>query len=162
MFSSSLNDHFVILIQINFIIFKTKDLPSVIKYTTRLLRKLFTHLPREEQHRLLISLPRVVNSAKKQGVDIDIKYWGINIVRGIQVCRYVLNKSKPLFIFTDCSFDGNLSFNIYSPTSRKIPYPNTGKPLALNAEGEANTNDGPFIYNPFNKKAVEEAQVSKI
>lgn len=68
----------------------TVDYPSIMKYTTRLLRKLFIYLPRDEQIRLSASLPRVVASGKKQGLDMEFKYWGLNIVQGIQVCRYVV------------------------------------------------------------------------
>ncbi|CAG8846749.1 27223_t:CDS:2, partial [Racocetra persica] len=57
------------------------DYPSIIRYTTRLLRKLFMYLPRDEQLRLSSSLPRVVGAGKKQGLDMEFKYWGLNIVR---------------------------------------------------------------------------------
>ncbi|CAG8520418.1 10913_t:CDS:10, partial [Ambispora gerdemannii] len=106
------------------------DLSSSIKYTTRLLRKLFLHLPKEEQHRLTISLPRIVASAKKQGLEMDIKYWGMNIVRGIEVCR---------------------------PTSRKIPYPHSKK-LFSTSEEPIETVDTIFIYNPRGKKIPETVQ----
>jgi hypothetical protein len=61
----------------------------MVKYTTRLLRKLFMYLHREEQVRLSASIPRIVGAGKKQGLDMEFKYWGLNIVKGIQVCRYV-------------------------------------------------------------------------
>ncbi|CAG8455040.1 13226_t:CDS:10 [Acaulospora morrowiae] len=86
------------------------DYHSIVKYTTRLLRKLFLYLPREEQLRLSSSLPRVVNAGKKQGLDMEFKYWGLNIVRGIQVCR---------------------------PTSRRIPYPHPGKGIENDTEKPA-------------------------
>ncbi|CAG8433855.1 6997_t:CDS:10 [Diversispora eburnea] len=57
------------------------DYPSIVKYTTRLLRKLFIYLPRDEQIRLSGSLPRVVASGKKQGLEMEFKYWGVNIVQ---------------------------------------------------------------------------------
>ncbi|RIB16973.1 TRAPP II complex [Gigaspora rosea] len=85
------------------------DYPSIIKYTTRLLRKLFMYLPRDEQLRLSSSLPRVVGAGKKQGLDMEFKYWGLNIVRGIQVCR---------------------------PTPRRIPYPRPGKNALSRENGE--------------------------
>ncbi|CAG8526638.1 6126_t:CDS:10 [Ambispora leptoticha] len=106
------------------------DLPSSIKYTTRLLRKLFLHLPKEEQHRLTISLPRIISSAKKQGLEMDIKYWGMNVVRGIEVCR---------------------------PTSRKIPYPHSTKIFSMGEE-PTEASDTIFIYNPRGKKMPQTVQ----
>ncbi|KAG9285352.1 hypothetical protein G9A89_010827 [Geosiphon pyriformis] len=108
------------------------DISSAIKYTTRLLRRLFLHLPKEEQHRLSISLPRLVSLAKKQGFDMDVKYWGMNLVRAIEVCR---------------------------PTLRKVPYPHSSKLFTMKmADEQVESNDGPFIYNPFSKKTVETVQ----
>ena len=64
----------------------------MVKYTTRLLRKLFMYLHRDEQVRLSASIPRIVSAGKKQGLDMEFKYWGLSIVKGIQVCRYVEKK----------------------------------------------------------------------
>jgi len=47
------------------------------------------YLHRDEQIRLSASIPRIVGAGKKQGLDMEFKYWGLNIVKGIQVCRYV-------------------------------------------------------------------------
>lgn len=59
----------------------------MMKYTTRLLRKLFMYIPRDEQLRLSGLLPRIVGAGKKQGLPMEFKYWGLNVVKGIQVCQ---------------------------------------------------------------------------
>ncbi|CAG8540594.1 1844_t:CDS:10 [Paraglomus occultum] len=106
------------------------DFHSIAKYTSRLLRRLFLYLPREEQHRLSVSLPRIVGLAKKQDIDMQIKYWGINVVREVRVCR---------------------------PSPKEIPYPHSGKILSQ-SDVKKEGNDGPFIYNPFSKKNAETVQ----
>ncbi|CAI2177789.1 1503_t:CDS:10 [Funneliformis geosporum] len=110
------------------------DYPSMVKYTTRLLRRLFMYMHRDEQIRLSTSIPRIVGAGKKLGLDMEFKYWGLNIVKGIQVCR---------------------------PTSRRIPYPHTNKKLSLKNE-EKKEGVSPFIYQSFNKKKVETAQIHLI
>ncbi|CAB4432069.1 unnamed protein product [Rhizophagus irregularis] len=107
------------------------DYPSMVKYTTRLLRKLFMYLHRDEQIRLSASIPRIVSAGKKQGLDMEFKYWGLNVVKGIQVCR---------------------------PTSRRIPYPHAGKKLSLKNE-EKKEGVSPFIYQSFNKKKADNTQI---
>ncbi|CAG8555401.1 15541_t:CDS:10 [Funneliformis mosseae] len=110
------------------------DYPSMVKYTTRLLRKLFMYIHRDEQVRLSASIPRIVGAGKKLGLDMEFKYWGLNIVKGIQVCR---------------------------PTSRRIPYPHANKKLSLKNE-DKKEGVSPFIYQSFNKKKVETAQIHLI
>nr|CAG8537919.1 7314_t:CDS:10 [Entrophospora candida]CAG8549502.1 2812_t:CDS:10 [Entrophospora candida] len=108
------------------------DYNSMMKYTTRLLRKLFMYLSRDEQLRLSGLLPRIVSAGKKQGLPMEFKYWGLNIVKGIQVCQ---------------------------PTTRRIPYPHPGKKrLPKNEDLESKDNSSPFIYQSFNKKKEEAVQ----
>jgi len=51
---------------------------------------------------------------------------------------------------------------LFSPTSRRIPYPHTSKKLSLKNEDNKEGVGSPFIYQSFNKKKAETAQVCNI
>lgn len=100
------------------------DYPSMLRYTTILLRKMYKYIPKEEQIRLASTIQRIVVAGKKAGqVDSSINYWGVDLVKSIETVK---------------------------PIARKAVSPHSVKAEVAAAVSDGD----PFIYNPFSNKKL--------
>lgn len=101
------------------------DYSSMLKYTTILLRKMYKHISKEEQIRLASTIQRIVVAGKKAGqVDSSVNYWGIDLVKSVEVVKPIPRKAvSPQTIKTEVvtSVSDGDPF-IYNPFSnKKVP-----------------------------------------
>lgn len=97
----------------------------MLKYTTILLRKMYKHISKEEQIRLASTIQRIVVAGKKAGqVDSSVNYWGIDLVKSVEVVKPIPRKAvSPQTIKTEVvtSVSDGDPF-IYNPFSnKKVP-----------------------------------------